>query len=93
MDEGLSKSTVRHAKPVVNVALCLGCGLCAEQCPQQAIVVVGVAQIDPEKCKSCGRCIDVCPRQAIRIPMTIPELREAVRGAAARAGRRERGGS
>ena len=79
MDEGLSESTVREVKPVVNAALCFGCGLCAEQCPQKAIVVIGTAHISLERCKSCGRCIDVCPQRAIREPMTVDVLREAVR--------------
>ena len=46
--------------------LCLGCGLCAESCPRQAISLQsGQAQIDQNRCNHCGLCLDVCPQGAI----------------------------
>ncbi|MHB8105267.1 MAG: NADH-ubiquinone oxidoreductase-F iron-sulfur binding region domain-containing protein, partial [Dehalococcoidales bacterium] len=42
---------------------CQGCGICARECPAEAIVggkrLVHV--IDQEKCVKCGTCLDVCP--------------------------------
>ncbi|MBL7209143.1 MAG: 4Fe-4S binding protein [Dehalococcoidia bacterium] len=46
--------------------LCLGCGLCTQNCPQGAIYLVwGQAEIDPNKCNSCGLCLQICPQGAI----------------------------
>jgi len=61
--------------------LCLGCGLCTANCPQQAIwLLEGRAKIDQSKCNLCRRCIEICPRGAIveRIPASKEELRNLV---------------
>lgn len=43
---------------------CVKCGLCAKECPVQAISVENVAISDTEKCISCMRCVTVCPHSA-----------------------------
>ena len=43
---------------------CVGCGACADVCPQNAIKVDDVAVIDAN-CIDCGVCIDECPTDAI----------------------------
>ncbi len=55
-------------KPFVKEQDCVGCGMCARQCGQDAISFTGEgkqrkAHINPEKCAGCGRCVGACRRQ------------------------------
>lgn len=43
---------------------CVKCGICASQCPVQAIPRETPNQTDTEKCFACMRCISVCPHHA-----------------------------
>ena len=47
---------------------CLGCGDCAEVCPQNAISIEnGVARVEPRKCIGCGICVRECPNGIIHL--------------------------
>jgi len=48
---------------------CIGCTLCAQHCPADAIAWQPYEkhQIDPVKCVRCGTCKAVCPSDAVRI--------------------------
>jgi len=45
---------------------CVGCGICVESCPVEAISLLeNKAIINKELCIECASCIDVCPLEAI----------------------------
>lgn len=65
--------------PWVKQEECIGCGICLEKCPTNAISLKkGKAVIDMKKCIRCGKCHNVCPQGAIKhdsekIPYEIEE--------------------
>ena len=72
--------------PWVDKNECVGCGVCAEECPVGAISLVEEkAEIDMEKCIRCGSCHEVCPENAVkhdseRIPQEVEKNVERVKG-------------
>ena len=44
---------------------CIGCGLCAENCPQKCITPGEPYGIAQQNCLHCGLCFENCPVQAI----------------------------
>ena len=48
---------------------CIGCSLCAQHCPADAIEMKPYEkhEIDPEKCIRCGTCKSVCKSDAIKV--------------------------
>jgi heterodisulfide reductase subunit A len=65
--------------PYVVESQCVGCGLCSEVCPYQAIELVErrsngrraerrlVAQVDETACKGCGLCVSACRGKALSL--------------------------
>ena len=48
--------------------LCTGCGLCVEECDQDALSLVdSKAVVDESRCILCGYCAAVCPDYVIRV--------------------------
>ena len=54
--------------PWVNEDLCVGCGVCVQNCPVGAMTLKEdhKAIINENECIRCGRCHDICPREAVR---------------------------
>lgn len=46
---------------------CVKCGLCARECPVQAISVDDPGKVDKAACISCMRCVSVCPHDACKV--------------------------
>lgn len=45
---------------------CVSCGVCADECPDDAISEgEEIYVIDQEKCTDCAQCEDSCPNEAI----------------------------
>ena len=65
--------------PWVKEEMCVGCWVCVEKCPVEAISMAeNVARIDEQECIRCGRCHEVCPENAVRHDSErIPEEIEA----------------
>ena len=88
------------AEPVVlKEAACIGCTLCAQDCPYQALEMVPregpgpkwVARLHEDRCVGCGVCVGSCPTDALHLPHpagTPEALRERIQ----RAAQRENGG-
>ena len=45
---------------------CISCRLCEKNCPNEAIIVDGVAKIEYDKCTGCGLCAEKCPKEIIK---------------------------
>lgn len=52
----------------VNDEDCIGCGICVEKCPMEAIKLEdNIANIDENRCIGCGVCVHHCPEEAMNL--------------------------
>lgn len=59
--------TTHYSDRVKISSNCIGCGLCARDCPMQNIKMTDGRPIAGDHCTMCYRCISHCPRQAITL--------------------------
>lgn len=52
----------------VSEELCIGCGICEEQCPFASIEMVDGLAVVGDSCTLCGTCIDHCEVGALEMP-------------------------
>jgi NADH-quinone oxidoreductase chain I len=68
--EAVKPSDRYRGRPLLDIEKCVGCGVCANICPNKAIVMVDVngrklPKFDAGRCMFCGFCADFCPRAAL----------------------------
>ena len=53
-------------RPVADPKKCIGCGICVENCPVEAMTLVNkLPVIDYKKCINCLCCDEICPENAM----------------------------
>jgi len=62
--------------PEVKEERCIACGTCVRWCPEDAITVDEIAQIDYERCIGCGECVSVCPADAVGFSWSAESFNE-----------------
>jgi NAD-dependent dihydropyrimidine dehydrogenase PreA subunit len=85
--KGLDKHKFMNAifESLIDEDLCIGCEVCVEACPVDAISMnEDMAEVDRDKCLGCGICHRNCSEEAITIQLR--EDREEPFGSLGRVG-------
>ncbi len=59
--------TTNYSDKLKISGLCVGCGLCSQNCPMGNIKIENKKAISSNRCTMCYRCISLCPKQAITL--------------------------
>lgn len=62
-----NKTTGYTDKVKIDPAKCIGCGICAKNCPTRNIKIEDGKAVASSKCTMCYRCINHCPKQAMTL--------------------------
>jgi ferredoxin len=54
-------------KALVDSEICVGCGICRDVCPAEAISIETIARVDSSRCNGCGHCLETCPQGALSL--------------------------
>lgn len=66
-------SNALRSKPKLMKSECVGCGVCKNVCPANAIEIVnGKAMIERKKCIRCFCCQEFCPKGAMKVHRALP---------------------
>jgi len=52
----------------VDLKKCIGCRICVDICPVQAIDIKKDKAVISDECVECGACINECPNEALSLP-------------------------
>lgn len=69
-EAGLNPEQEKGGKHMVTIDTekCIGCGLCAKDCPADRLKIVEGKAVYTSKCIQCGHCVAICPQGAVSIP-------------------------
>ena len=62
-----NKTTGYTDKLKIDPSKCVGCGLCAKNCPTHNIEIKDGKAYASCQCTMCYRCVDFCPKQAVTL--------------------------
>jgi 4Fe-4S ferredoxin len=79
------KLLVRWYELALDRSVCIGCGICSDHCPKEAIEYTpakfdGIRAVsrpyidfDPDRCVLCGECVSICPMDAFSMKIENEE--------------------
>lgn len=70
MDAAQESTRTEYPVPIIEAALCTGCGLCVEACPTGTLAMNDKLAViaRPQACQYNGHCERICPTRAITRP-------------------------
>ena len=72
----IASGTVPFGKITLDASKCTGCGICAAECPTDALADLQVTDscklvFRQESCVACGQCVDICPEKCLRLTKVL----------------------